>query len=130
MRKILAHDMKMKKNPQIKENYGTLSGFLQTFMGLCQSKVKLASTLPPRKFHQLASLTPKSSICCYFFQIFCIDWFKKKNAYFDKKSITGAVTDMIYFARSKFSLSLVHKKNFSLIWQVVFRLGYVFCQGR
>ena len=28
----------------------------------------------------------------------------------------------------KFSSSLVHKKNFSLIWQVVFKLGYVFCQ--
>ena len=34
---------------------------------------------------------------------------------------------MRYFARSKFSRSLVHKKNFSFIWQVVFKLGYV-CQ--
>ena len=41
-----------------------------------------------------------------------------------------AVTDMKYFATSKFSRSLVHKKNFSLIWQVVFKLGYVFCQER
>ena len=39
-----------------------------------------------------------------------------------------AVTDMRYFARSKLSKSLVHKKNFSLIWQVVFKLGYLFCQ--
>ena len=30
-------------------------------------------------------------------------------------SIKGAVTDMRYFARSKFSRSLVNKKNFSLI---------------
>ena len=42
----------------------------------------------------------------------------------------GAVTDMRYFARSKLSRNLVHKKNFSLIWQVVFKLGYVFCQER
>ena len=40
----------------------------------------------------------------------------------------GAATDMRYFARSKFSRSLVYKKNFSLRWQVVFKLGYVFCQ--
>ena len=32
-------------------------------------------------------------------------------------------------ARSKFSRSLVHKKNFSLIWEVVFKLGYIFCQA-
>ena len=40
------------------------------------------------------------------------------------------VTDMRYFAWIKFSRSLVHKKNFSLIWQVVFKLRYVFCQER
>ena len=40
------------------------------------------------------------------------------------------VTDMRYFAGIKFSRSLVHKKNFSLIWQVVFKLRYVFCQER
>ena len=34
-----------------------------------------------------------------------------------------AATDMRYFAKSKLSRSLVHKKNFSLIWQVVFKLG-------
>ena len=44
--------------------------------------------------------------------------------------LKGAVTDMRYFARSKFSMSLAHKKNFSLIGQVVFKLGYVFCQER
>ena len=38
----------------------------------------------------------------------------------------GAATGMRYFARIKFSTSLVHRKNFSLIWQVVFELGYVF----
>ena len=42
----------------------------------------------------------------------------------------GAVIDKICFARSKFAMSLVHKKNFSLIWQVVFKLGYIFCKER
>ena len=38
---------------------------------------------------------------------------------------------MRYFARSKFSRSLVYKKNLSLIWLVVFKLGYPFCnRGR
>ena len=45
-------------------------------------------------------------------------------------SIKGAVTDMRYFERSKFSRSLVHKKNFSLTWEVVFELGYAFCQEK
>ena len=44
--------------------------------------------------------------------------------------LKGAATDMSYFARSKFSMILVHRKNFSLIRQVVFKLGYVFCQER
>ena len=32
-------------------------------------------------------------------------------------NIKGAVTDMRYFGRSKFSRSLVHKKNFSSSFQ-------------
>ena len=49
--------------------------------------------------------------------------------------IKAAATDMKHFSRSKLSRifhkkNLVHKKNFSLIWQVVFKLGYVFCQER
>ena len=39
-----------------------------------------------------------------------------------------AATDIKYFAGNKFFRSLVHKKNFSLIWQVVLKLGYIFCQ--
>ena len=42
------------------------------------------------------------------------------------QDLKGAVTDLRYFARSKFSCSLVHKKNFSLIWQVVFKFGTYF----
>ena len=30
----------------------------------------------------------------------------------------------------KFSRSLVHNKKFGLIWQVVFKLRYLFCEGR
>ena len=44
------------------------------------------------------------------------------------ESFKVAATDMRYFARSRLSRSLVHKKNFSLIWQVDFNLGYLFCQ--
>ena len=40
--------------------------------------------------------------------------------------IKGTVTDMRYFARSKLSRSLVHKKNFSLTRQLVFKLRYLF----
>ena len=44
--------------------------------------------------------------------------------------IKAAATGMRYFARSKFFGSLVHNKNFGLIWQVVLKLRYLFCQGR
>ena len=50
--------------------------------------------------------------------------------YFVERLIKGAAIDMRYFARSKFFRSYVHKKNFSLIWEVVFKLGYIFCQER
>ena len=43
------------------------------------------------------------------------DVFSKCKETFTEETLKGAVTDMIYFARSKFSVSLVHKKNFSLI---------------
>ena len=57
MRKILAH-IRMKKR--------TLSGFLQIFMELCKSKVQLAP-LHGNFINSMTLLTPKSSICCYFF---------------------------------------------------------------
>ena len=46
------------------------------------------------------------------------------------RSIKVAATDMRYFATSKLSRNLVHKKKFSLIWQLAFKLGYVFYQER
>ena len=55
---------------------------------------------------------------------------KQFERYWFIVDIKGAATDMRYFAWSKFSRSLVHKYNFSLIWQVVFKLGYVFGQER
>ena len=39
------------------------------------------------------------------------------------KNIKVAATDMRYFVRCKFFGSLVHKKNFGLIRQVLFKLG-------
>ena len=32
--------------------------------------------------------------------------------------------------RSRFRRSIAHRKNFGLIWKVVFKLEYLFCQGR
>ena len=41
-----------------------------------------------------------------------------------------ATKEMRYLARSKLSRNLVHKKVFCFMWHVVFKLEYVFCQGR
>ena len=51
-----------------------------------------------------------------------------QNFFFKSCIVTfkGAATDMRYFSRNKFSSSLVHKKNFRLIWQVIFEAGYFF----
>ena len=40
-----------------------------------------------------------------------------------------AAADMRYFARSKFSKSVVHKKHFSVIWQVVLKLDAYFVKS-
>ena len=68
MRKILAHDMRIKP----------LSGSVRTFMELCGSKVQLAPPPPipltlARKLHQLASLTLKIIFKLLLFQTLCID---------------------------------------------------------
>ena len=47
-----------------------------------------------------------------------------------KKGIKVVATDVRYFARSNFCRSLAPKENFTLIWQVLFKLRYVFCQER
>ena len=87
MRKILAHDVRMKKNPQTKED--TLWIFTD-FHGVM--RVQSQTCTPSRKFHQLVSPTPKSSMCCYFLKYFvlidfCFCFFFKKDAYFDRKFI-------------------------------------------
>ena len=43
--------------------------------------------------------------------------------------LKAAAADMRYFPRSKFLGSLVHKGNFGLILQVVFKLSYLFVKG-
>ena len=53
----------MKKNPQTKE--GTFWVFTD-FHGVM--RVQIPTCTPARKFHQLASLTPKLPIFCYFFK--------------------------------------------------------------
>ena len=56
------------------------------------------------------------------------DFFITNHLIFTNQSgFKVAATDMRYFAKSKFPRSLVHKRNFSLIWQAVFKLGNVFC---
>ena len=73
----------------------------------------------------------------YFFVTFHV---KKKVIFFKKTDfsrihdtikpiIKAAVTDMICFARIQLFGSLVQKKIFNLIRQVVFKLEYLFCQG-
>lgn len=44
--------------------------------------------------------------------------------------IKVTATDLRYLARCKISRSLVRKKRFSLIRQVVFKIEYLFSQGR
>ena len=46
-----------------------------------------------------------------------------------RSNIKAAATDVTYFARSKFSRSIVHKKDIILTWQLVFKLGYLFYKG-
>ena len=46
------------------------------------------------------------------------------------RELKAATADMRYSARSKFSMSLVHKKSFGLIWEVVFKLRYLFYNAR
>ena len=45
-------------------------------------------------------------------------------------SFKVVATDTRYFTRSKLFRNLDHKKNFSLMWQAVFKLEYTFCQER
>ena len=74
------------------------------------------------------SLAPKIKILAVALEC-CKNW---TLWHFAQKPILlkAAVTIIRYFARSKFSTSFVHKKSFDLIWNVSFKLKYLFCQGR
>ena len=37
---------------------------------------------------------------------------------------------MKYFEKRKSSGSLIYKENLDLIWQIVHKLEYLFCEGR
>ena len=69
MRKILAHDMRMNKNPQTKEDTFWIFRDYHRFM-----RVQDLTCTHARK-----SLTPKSSICCYFFKYFVLINLKEKR---------------------------------------------------
>ena len=73
--------------------------------------------------------------CILSFKLFGSPWSTSKMQFLfgdagNLANFKAAVTDMRYFARSKFSKISVHKKKFSLIWQIVFKLGYLICQER
>ena len=75
MRKILPHNIRLQKNSQTKED---TSWIFKDFHGVMQG--------PKSNFHHrteilsMLSLTPKSSICYYFFKYFVLtDFLKKKK---------------------------------------------------
>ena len=74
MRKILAHDMRMNKNPQTTEDTFWIFRDYHRVMRVQGLTCTLA-----RK-----SLSPKSSICCYFFKYFVLINLKRKK----KKALT------------------------------------------
>ena len=61
--------------------------------------------------------------------VFCVSAIFGPLILFILLDFKAAATDIRYFAKSKFSRSLVHKKNFDLIWQVALKLKYLFCLG-
>ena len=56
------------------------------------------------------------------------DWLRAFCFMTQELEFEATATDMRYFAKSTFSRSLVHKKNFSLLREVFFKLGYLFFQ--
>ena len=85
---------------------------------------------PPAVPYQASGINTYMHATNHQFKHVIHEFINTNKSIFVYTSVKGAATDMRYFARSKFSRSLVHKKNFSLIWQVVFKLGYVFCHER
>ena len=87
IRKILAHDIRMKKNPQTKER--SLWNF-EDFHGVMQ--VQTPAKTPARKFYQWRR-QPRNRLyaASYVFKYFALNNFfkkkKKKSAYFDRKFV-------------------------------------------
>ena len=87
IRKILAHDIRMKKNPQTKER--SLWNF-EDFHGAMQ--VQTPAKTPARKFYQWRR-QPRNRLyaASYVFKYFALNDFfkkkKKKSAYFDRKFV-------------------------------------------
>ena len=67
MRKVLAHDIRMQKNPQTKEDFFWILG---TLMELCGSKVQLA---PPHENFISGVANPEIVYMLPLFQVLCID---------------------------------------------------------
>ena len=67
MRKILAHNIRMKKNPQTKEDTFWI---LTDFHGIM--RVQSSTCM---EISSMASLTPKSPLCCYFYKCFVLTVF-------------------------------------------------------
>ena len=61
IRKILAHDIRMKKNPQTKDN----TFWSADFCGVMRAQSLTCTDIP-----SITSLTTKLSICCYVFKYF------------------------------------------------------------
>ena len=80
IRKILARDIRMKKNPQIKEDtFWIFTDFHVVMWG------PKSNFHPRTEISSVASLTPKSSICCYVFKYFVLTvFFKKKRLLWQK----------------------------------------------
>ena len=84
-------------------------------------------------FYFQSTIRPKYMVFIHLFLLFTHDHSTKIRGHSYSliySFLRAAATDMRCFARSKFSRSLLHKKNFSLRWQLVFKLGFVFCQER
>ena len=46
------------------------------------------------------------------------------------QNIKVVAAEMKYFEKRKSSGSLIYKENLDLIWQIVHKLEYLFCEGR
>ena len=78
IKKMLAHDIRMKKNPQTKEDIFWIADFYGATWAQSPTCTEIST---------MTSLTPKSSIFCYVFKYIVFTDQEKKNAYFERKFI-------------------------------------------